>query len=265
MSEAELGDAAARTRSIGKVASIFLGLSVVVLSVVGALLLGVGADAAPTCTRNFTGPAGGAWETAANWSPVGVPTTSDYACSAAGKSITLNSGLQSVDGVQLLGSLTVQGGELHTGASASTIGSLALAGGTVSGSATVTGSLDWQGGALQRRRHHDARCNRGLHRRVSIYHFIDTGHTLANQGTLTWNTGDVDICDASSTFQNAGTLTLDDPGGYTVRHRLPTARPAPLAPWSTPRPGPSPPPPPTSAPSTCRSPRSRGRSTDPER
>ncbi|MGZ4681435.1 MAG: hypothetical protein ACXV8G_03125, partial [Acidimicrobiales bacterium] len=201
-------DATPARLSVGAIGPILLALGAVALAVFGALLLGSGADAAPTCTKNWVGPAGGAFETAANWSPAGVPTTSDYACSPAASTITLSSGLRSVDGVKLLGAITVQGGELHTGASASTIAGLTLAGGTVSGSATVTGSLDWQNGAFT-----GAGTTTLAPGAVSTIdsdsynHVLDTGHVLANQGALTWTYGYINVC-GGATLQNSGTFTL---------------------------------------------------------
>ena len=209
---------ATKPSRLSAVSGLLLALGVIVIAAAGAFLLGSGADAAPTCTKNFTGPTGGAWETPGNWSPAGVPTTSDYACSTAAKSIVLSSGLQSVDGVQLLGSLTAQGGELHTGASASSFASLTLAGGTVSGSASITGSFAWQGGGFS-----GAGTTTLAPGSVSTIdtdsynHVVQGGHVLANQGSMTWTYGYMSVCDGA-TLQNSGTFTLDSTGGFDIGH-----------------------------------------------
>ncbi len=203
-----------RTRmSVGAMSSILMALGAVALAVVGALLLGSGADAAPTCTKNWVGPAGGAFETTGNWSPAGVPTTTDYACSPAGSTITLSSGLRSVDGVNLLGSIKVQGGELRTGASASTIASLTLAGGAVSGSATVTGALSWQSGTFAGSG--TTTLAPGSVSTIDGGGRLDTSHVLANEGTLTWTGGYIYDCNGA-TLSNAGTFTLDSIPSYQI-------------------------------------------------
>jgi len=210
----EMTSGRATTSTRSRTSGLLLALGLVVVAAAGALLLGAGADAAPTCTKNFTGASGGAWENGANWTPSGVPTASDYACSTAAKSIVLSSGLQSVDGVQLLGSLTAQGGELHTGASASSFASLTLAGGTVSGSASITGALDWQSGGFTGAGTTTLAPGAVTTVSMSTYHAVATGHVLANQGSFTWNDGYLNIC-ASSSLQNSGTLTLNNPG-YSI-------------------------------------------------
>jgi hypothetical protein len=77
-------------------------------------------------TKNFTGPSGGTWSTAGNWTPSGVPGASDNV-SIAGKSVTLSSSA-TVAGVSLTG-----GGALTIAANGNRLlqtSSLAITGGS---------------------------------------------------------------------------------------------------------------------------------------
>src|SRR5262249_19190048 len=48
--------------------------------------------AVAACTNNFTGPSGGSWGTAGNWSG-GVPVSTDVACIPSGITVLLNTAL----------------------------------------------------------------------------------------------------------------------------------------------------------------------------
>ena len=139
------------------------------------------------------------------------------------------------------------GGTLTTLAGTS-FANLTVDGGAVSGTGTVTGGPRLAERELLRRRHHHPRPRRRLHRQHrSSNHFIDTGHTLANQGNLTWNSGYVEVCDDHPPSRTPAPPPSTTPAA-TPSAPATTARPASPDRWSTPPPEPSPPPPPTSAP-----------------
>ncbi len=116
--------------------------------------IGATAAAAPTCTDTFTGPSGGLWQTAANWTTASnmhaVPGAGDVACWSAG-TIVVSDAAATADSVQG-GSLTVTAGTLALASSTndSTVQDLALDGTgdlTATGqTTTVTGSFEWGAG-----------------------------------------------------------------------------------------------------------------------
>lgn len=185
----------------------------------------------PTCTDNWTGPAGGNWNTPSNWDN-GVPSASSIACIPASGSVDLaaspanpigalelsgsvvvpSAATITVDGpVYVLagGAVTISGADYCTNsprpASATVSGDLTNAGtvtlehlGTCSGgpaTLSVSGTLtNVAGGAV------DATgCTCGSY-------FLDG--SLLNQGTVTVSEGALFYQQASSTLDNAGALSV---------------------------------------------------------
>jgi len=182
-----------RSRS-GAWTAICVGV-VAALLVSWPLLWAPGASAEPSCTDTWTGPSAGDWATAADWSS-GVPGSTDVACIPAGSTVEVTAGSNQAVAVDGEGALVLSGGslELSGDTSPSSIASLTLAGGTLSGPGTVhvSGSFSWSAGQMS-----------GSGKTV-----IDTGATgsinpggsgsvtmnereLVNAGTLTWSTGSV--------------------------------------------------------------------------
>lgn len=116
--------------------------------------IGATAAAAPTCTDTFTGPSGGLWQTASDWTTASdthaVPGSGDVACWAAGTDV-VSDAAATADSVQG-GSLTVTAGPLTLTSLTddSTVQDLALDGTgilTATGqTTTVTGSFEWGAG-----------------------------------------------------------------------------------------------------------------------
>jgi RHS repeat-associated protein len=139
-----------RLRNFWGIGSQFATLVLVLAFVAAAFAQS--ADAAE-CTTSFTGPAGGDWMDAENWSAEAVPTAEDVACIAEGDSTKLESGAAKADVVQGLGKIEIAGGTLTISGTAedSNIGTLRLSGGARKGAATlfVTDHLIGAGGTLE--------------------------------------------------------------------------------------------------------------------
>src|ERR1700722_19976682 len=98
--------------------SILAVVAAVVTAGAGAGRLSAAATAAPpACTDNFTGPSGGDWGTAANWTKVSdssnaVPTATDVACSSL--PVTVSETGDTADSIQFTApaSLTITSGYL---------------------------------------------------------------------------------------------------------------------------------------------------------
>ncbi len=111
---------------------------------------------APACTDNFTGPSGGDWATASNWTmAVGgshtVPGAGDVACWPAGTVVTADSGDDTAG--------SIQGGELDLGGSYFALANAAqpstlvnfdmsAAGLSGPGSLSVSGNISFTGGEI---------------------------------------------------------------------------------------------------------------------
>ncbi|MGO9487757.1 MAG: hypothetical protein ACLQBB_01870 [Solirubrobacteraceae bacterium] len=155
-----------------------------------ATLLGVAAPAgAAACSDEFTGPSGGAWSAASNWS-AGIPGPATIACWEESKTVVVAEGAQNADSIASGGTVVVLGdgrldltgvgsdsstlgGQIQTSgagvlevhgklASASTVmdggevlvdGSIespvTIAGGTLSGTGSVAGLVSNEGGTVE--------------------------------------------------------------------------------------------------------------------
>ena len=140
----------------GSLIGVVLGFAVAAaLATLALLFTHAIAGAAPTCT-NWTGPSGGDFATAANWSNDQVPGSSTWVCSSASAKIALNSSI-TVEGGVLKGSLTLGSGaslSYSDTSNASTIGTLIDNGGTFdpSGPVSLTGGgssgSTWSAGTI---------------------------------------------------------------------------------------------------------------------
>jgi hypothetical protein len=126
-------------------------VSAPVLAVVIGLLGGSAAHASvcTTATNTWTGGGGnGSWETAANWSAGHAPTSSDYVCVPSVTGLTLTvAGADTAAAAEIHSPLALSAGSLTLTDSAtmSTVDSLTMTGGTLTGagSLTLTGSGTW--------------------------------------------------------------------------------------------------------------------------
>lgn len=101
---------------------------------------------AAECTTTWIGPSVGTWQTAEYWSGESAPSSGDVACIGVGNTVKVTSGPQEVDVVQGKGSLALASTlALEGTAEPSTIGSLAMEGGILKGSGTlsVSTALTW--------------------------------------------------------------------------------------------------------------------------
>jgi len=155
------------------------------------------------CSRTWTGAAGdGLWQTAGNWTPVGVPGPTDNVCIGGAFVVTLSAGAHTINALEITstGLFTISGGSLSI-ASASTIGSggFTLSGGEFSGAGnlTVSGLFTWTSGTLSGTGATNA--NGGMN--ISGADFKSLGRNLNNAGTATWS-GTGRIRAGNSTFNN---------------------------------------------------------------
>src|SRR5687768_13671489 len=71
------------------------------------------AQAAAVCTATFV-PSSGSWTDAANWTPSGVPDSTDYACVPAGTSAAVGAATSAIRGVRIAGTVSVATGRTLT-------------------------------------------------------------------------------------------------------------------------------------------------------
>jgi hypothetical protein len=158
----------------------------------------------PACTKVWIGPANTAWSATTAWSPQGVPTASDVACSTAGSAIRV-SGPTTVGSVLLAGSLLIEPtGRLDLAYnSAAGITDLRLEGKLVGdanlvllGQPVLRGTFEGTG---TRWIMPDANAS------VTGDLTVDGG-TLDNFGIMAWSAGQIRVCDSTS-FTNHYVLT----------------------------------------------------------
>jgi RHS repeat-associated protein len=117
------------------------------------LLLAVPATAlAAECTKTWTGAVSGEWQTAENWSPEEVPTSSDVACIPNEKTAQVAGGPNFVEMLQGEGQVTILAGSLAVvGGEQSHIRRLRLSGGALRGAGEllVTEFLHAEGGSME--------------------------------------------------------------------------------------------------------------------
>jgi len=135
------------------------------------------AHPARAVTRSFTNSAGGDWSVAANWSPNGVPTGIDVAniTNSGTYTVTIASSSVAVSTYNLGGASGTQTLALQSGNSVTAAGTVRANGILDMSSGSLLGSLViLSGGQLQLN--------------TAANKFLDTLN-LINQGTVTWNAG----------------------------------------------------------------------------
>jgi hypothetical protein len=171
-------------------------VAVITIAALGCLPSVAGAE--PTCTDTWTGGAGnGLWQSAGNWSTASVPGSSDVACIGSGTSVQVTTGSDHAGVLEDGGSLTISGGslELTSSATASSVASLSMQGGALTGAGSlhVSGSLSWTKAATM-----SGTGSTVLQSGASGTIELATGEkatlegrALVNEGTLTFATGTI--------------------------------------------------------------------------
>ena len=169
-----------------------------VCCVAGLVALQAATWADPTCTDTWTGVAGdGLWQSAGNWSTESVPSSSDVACIGSGVTVHVTGGTNQAGVLTDEGTLVVSGGSLELASSteASSVESLTLDGGTLTGAneIDVSGSLSWTAGSMSGsgktvlESGATGSIDPGVGNAVAL-----TERELVNEGTLAWSTGSVE-------------------------------------------------------------------------
>ncbi len=207
---------------------VLIGLIATIVGVLGAV--SPSADAAPVCTKTFTGDDDDRYINPLNWDPLGVPGINDYACSDFDMYFETNSenDVRNVRGINFDGILEIYFGELRIGTTTngsddSFVNELYVYDGRRGGTAslTVNDSLDVYDGRLgSPNGANTARGGRtvvGPAGSLSIDGGLplDGQHTLRNEGETLWFFGDVSLCDGS-VIENAGTFELPTDGDSMV-------------------------------------------------
>jgi len=188
-----------------------------------ALLSSAGLQAAFTqsaaaVSKSFVVP-GTDWNTASNWSPVGVPTSSDDVVSLGGFAVVISSGAQAVSSLSISNdassSLTISGGSLSIGNTSHIDRPLTLTGGATiggSGPLTMNALFTYSDGALDTGG--TATANGGI--------AMGTGgqktlrRTLINPAGQTASLTDGPLCLDGGTFTNNGAFEVRHAGGGSI-------------------------------------------------
>jgi RHS repeat-associated protein len=107
------------------------------------------ARAEALCTDSWLGASEATWSTASSWSAGHVPTSTDVACIGAGKTVGIASGSDQAGVVQGLGAVAITGGSLEVANALepSSIATLSVLGGTLTGAAEVDVTGSFLGGS----------------------------------------------------------------------------------------------------------------------
>ncbi len=180
-----------------------------------------------SCTDTWTGAAGdGLWQSAENWSSDRVPGAEDVACIGAGGTVHLSDAGNVTGTLLSQGRLVISGGslELTSAAERSSVASLSIEGGTLTGagSVDVSGSLMWTGGTLSGSGEMvlgagaTGSIEPGSGAAVAL-----TQRKLVNEGTLTLASGSVEGR-SNAEIDNSGTFDVnaDAPGSEWFAHGL---------------------------------------------
>ena len=175
-----------------------------------------GASAEPLCTDTFTGASEGTWQTPANWSTGKVPTSSDVACVGSGKTVKVSSASQVAGVLQGEGGVSISGGslELTNTLEESTIHTLHLSGGTLTGAATlkVSVSLSWTGGTMSGS---GTTVSSATGSKEESSEVTLAQRTLVNEGTFTLSKGSIEMREGAE-IKNSGTFVANA-GGTVLR------------------------------------------------
>ena len=219
-----------RSRTVG----VWPAAVVVSLVVCGAFGVSV-ASAESLCTDSWAGPAEGGWRTAGDWSTGKVPGSSDVACVAAGKTVDVTEGSNQAAVVQGEGAVAVSGGSLEVtgglGGEPSTIGSLSLSGGTLTGAATlnVSGSFSWSGFGATMSGSGQTVLKSGASGSIAFAGGSAgslVGRALVNEGTLTYSEQRLLLSEGAQ-IRNSGTFRANAQSGEPLVLYYPETGPEP--------------------------------------
>jgi Concanavalin A-like lectin/glucanases superfamily len=164
-----------------------------------------------TCTDTWTGAGGSSWQTPGSWSTGVVPTNSDQVCIPSGASVHISSGVAaSIAGE---GGVVISGGTLvlASASQASSIGSLSLSNGTLSGpgALAVTSAFSF-GRDSTMAGPGSTVIKAGVNGEVFASSgcepmYLERGRTLVNEGTLTFGWGTLFLAEGSR-LENKGTF-----------------------------------------------------------
>ncbi len=194
------------------------------LVVAGALALPAGAlvlpsvAAAAECTDTWAGPAEGNWQTAANWSAEHAPTSSDVVCVGPEGSPRMFEGSNQAGLLVVEGTLLIAGGslEISNTSEASSVATLSMAGGTLTGPAIVDVSVSLtaryatMAGSGSTVILPGASASLGVE--GGVLHV--TERSFVNEGTTTLESGDLDEAEGAI-VTNSGTFVVATGTGGT--------------------------------------------------
>lgn len=173
-----------------------------------------GASAESICTDTRTGPSEGEWQVASDWSTGKVPSSSDVACVGSGKTVKVTTGSDVAGVLQGEGSVTVSGGslELTNTLEGSTIYTLRLTGGTLTGAGTlkVSGSLSWTSGTMSGSGSTVLSSSTTGTKEESTEVFL-AQRMLVNEGTFTLSKGIIKMREGAE-LKNTGTFIANAAG-----------------------------------------------------
>ncbi|MBA3808276.1 MAG: hypothetical protein H0X28_07770, partial [Solirubrobacterales bacterium] len=193
-----------------------------VASTLALAVLPGSASAEPFCTDTWTGANEGLWQTASNWSTGKVPSSTDVACIAAGKTVKVTEGTNQTGVLLDKGTVAISGGalEITNGLEASSASTLNLSNGTLTGAGTVdvSGGFVWNGGTMS------GSGSTVLASGVSgtIGRVTLKERTLVNEGTLTWSESYIVLREGAQ-FKNQGTFNANPDGNSISREGEGTA------------------------------------------
>ncbi len=203
---------------VARSAGLLIALLVGVLALVPA-----GASAEPLCTDTWTGASEGTWQTVTNWSTGKAPTSTDVACIGTGTTVNVTAGSNQAGVLLDKGTLVISEGSLEVVSSleASSVASLILSGGALTGAATVSvsGSFSWSGESTM-----SGSGSTVLKPAVSgsiaitngFHECRLTGRSLVNEGTLTFGGFTEALFSEGARLANAGTLKVNSGAGISI-------------------------------------------------
>ncbi len=180
------------------------------ITVMVALPAATSADS--SCTDTWTGDAGdGVWQSAENWSSGSVPDVGDIACIEAGTTVHVTGASNVVGVLEDHGGLVLSGGSLEIASTseASSVASLSVEGGTLTGAGSldVSGSFVWSGGTLSGSG--ETVLGSGVSGSIAAGGAVAlTERKLVNEGSLTWSSGSVEGR-SNAEIDNSGTFEVN--------------------------------------------------------
>jgi hypothetical protein len=167
------------------------------------------------CTKEWVGPKEGSWQTATNWSPASLPSNSDFVCVEAGVTVGVSEGANHAGVLLNEGALRISGGsiELAGGSRPSSVATLTIAGGTLTGSGEldVAGSFSAAAGSMEGTG--STVIEAGASGSVSESGGLGlTKRTLVNHGTFTMPSHAGISGREEAAIVNTGTFTLNSNG-----------------------------------------------------